>query len=84
MCSAVFITGLDLDFAAEHVGYFTAPYAMRKKLGKPQSIRATKRVNVTLPDGSVRSAVLTNGQGCVTLPAGGRQAGVHAAPVAPN
>jgi len=27
MCSAVFITGLDADFAAENVGYFTAPYA---------------------------------------------------------
>ena len=25
MCSAVFITGLDPDFAAENVGYFTAP-----------------------------------------------------------
>src|SRR6266567_3398354 len=27
MCSAVFITGLEPDFAAENVGYFTAPYA---------------------------------------------------------
>src|SRR3984957_12443626 len=35
MCSAVFITGLDPDFAAENVGYFTAPYAQRAKLGKP-------------------------------------------------
>jgi hypothetical protein len=33
MCSAVFITGLDPDFAAENVGYFTAPYAQRAKLG---------------------------------------------------
>src|SRR5512143_3579320 len=29
MCSAVFITGLDPDFAAENVGYFTAPYEVR-------------------------------------------------------
>jgi hypothetical protein len=29
MCSAVFITGLDPDFAAENVGYFTSPYAAR-------------------------------------------------------
>ena len=29
MCSAVFITGLDPDFAAENVGYFTAPYEER-------------------------------------------------------
>ena len=35
MCSAVFITGLDPDFAAENVGYFTGPYEERAKLGKP-------------------------------------------------
>ena len=35
MCSAVFITGLTPEFAAEHVGYFTSPYAERKKVGKP-------------------------------------------------
>jgi hypothetical protein len=35
MCSAVFITGLDPDFAAENVGYFTSPYAERAKVGKP-------------------------------------------------
>jgi hypothetical protein len=35
MCSAVFITHLSLEFAAENVGYFTAPYAERSKLGKP-------------------------------------------------
>src|SRR5882672_3088918 len=29
MCSAVFITGLDPDFAAENIGYFTSPYAER-------------------------------------------------------
>ena len=26
MCTAVFMTGLAPDFAAENVGYFTAPY----------------------------------------------------------
>ena len=35
MCSAVFITGLDPDFAAENVGYFTSPYAERAKVTKP-------------------------------------------------
>src|SRR5215510_16128342 len=29
MCSAVFITGLDPDFAAANVGFFTSPYAER-------------------------------------------------------
>src|SRR2546429_1232673 len=36
MCSSVFITGLDPAFAAENVGYFTAPYAERAKLGTPK------------------------------------------------
>src|ERR1700676_5082227 len=46
MCSAVFITGLDPDFAAENVGYFTAPYAERAKLGKPIVDRAKRTVEV--------------------------------------
>jgi CubicO group peptidase (beta-lactamase class C family) len=33
MCSAVFVTGLDIDFARENVGYFTAPYEKRAALG---------------------------------------------------
>jgi hypothetical protein len=33
MCSAVFITGLDLDVAAETVGYFIGP--MRSARGGP-------------------------------------------------
>src|SRR2546430_16505773 len=56
MCSAVFITGLDPDFAAENVGYFTAPYAGRAKLGNPIIDRAGKAVHVTLPDGVRRTA----------------------------
>ena len=35
MCSAVFMTGLSPEFAAENVGFFTAPYELRAKLGKP-------------------------------------------------
>ena len=35
LCSAVFITGLDPEFAAENVGYFASPYAERAKVGKP-------------------------------------------------
>ena len=44
MCSAVFITGLDPEFAAENVGYFTAPYEVRAKLGKPVVDREHKQV----------------------------------------
>lgn len=70
MCSAVFITGLAPDFAAENVGYFTAPYAERAKLGKPVIDRAGKAVHVTLPNGVRRTAKYLGDQGCVTIPVG--------------
>jgi CubicO group peptidase (beta-lactamase class C family) len=70
MCSAVFITGLDPDFAAENVGYFTAPYAERAKLGKPVVDRAAKTVSVAVPGGAVRIAKYIGDQGCVTFPVG--------------
>ena len=70
ICSAVFVTGLDPDFAAESVGYFTAPYEVRHKLGKPVIDRAEKAVQVTLPNGVTRTAKYLGSQGCVTLPVG--------------
>ncbi|MBS1810129.1 MAG: serine hydrolase [Acidobacteria bacterium] len=70
MCSAVFITGLDPDFAAENVGYFTAPYAERAKVGRPVIDRVNKLVHVTLPNGVTRTAKYLGSQGCVTLPLG--------------
>src|ERR1700737_4882531 len=50
MCSAVFITGLDPDFAAENVGYFTSPYVERAKLGKPVIDRAKRTVQISVPN----------------------------------
>src|SRR5687768_4657662 len=70
MCSAVFITGLDPDFAAENVGYFAAPYAERSKMSKPIVDRANKSVDVTLPSGVTRTAKYLGDQGCVTFAAG--------------
>lgn len=70
MCSAVFITGLDPDFAAANVGFFTSPYAERAKVGKPVIDRANKAVRITLPNGVTRTAVYLGDQGCVTLPVG--------------
>ena len=70
MCSAVFITGLDPEFAAENVGYFTAPYEIRAKLGKPVVDREHQRVRVAVPGGVTRTAVYLGDQGCVTLPVG--------------
>jgi CubicO group peptidase (beta-lactamase class C family) len=79
MCSAVFITGLDPDFAAENVGYFTAPYAERAKLGKPAIDRAAKSVSVGVPNGATLTAKYLGSQGCVTLPVG--QTSVNFTPV---
>jgi CubicO group peptidase (beta-lactamase class C family) len=70
MCSAVFITGLDPEFAAENVGYFTSPYAERAKVGKPVIDRANQAVHITLPSGVTRTAKNLGSQGCVTLPIG--------------
>ena len=70
MCSAVFVTGLDADFAAENVGYFTAPYEIRSILGRPVIDHAAKAVHVTLPGGLTRTARYFGDQGCLTLPIG--------------
>jgi CubicO group peptidase (beta-lactamase class C family) len=70
MCSAVFITGLDPDFAAENVGYFVSPYSERKKVGKPVIDRKNKEVRITIPNGITRVARYIGDQGCVTLQSG--------------
>ena len=70
MCSAVFVTGLDPAFAAENVGYFTAPYAERARLGTPKIDREKRTVEVTMPNGTVRVAKQVGSQGCITLPIG--------------
>jgi hypothetical protein len=70
MCSAIFITGLKADFAAENVGYFTAPYPERAKVGKPVIDFEKKTVSIALPNGLVRTAIYMGDQGCFTLPEG--------------
>ena len=70
LCSAVFITGLDADFAAENIGYFSAPYKYRKEVIKRVIDEEKKEVRLTLPDGTVRVARYYGDQGCVTLPEG--------------
>ena len=70
MCSAVFVTGLDPDFAAENVGYFTSPYSERARVSKPVIDYENKAVHVTLPSGLTRTAKYVGDQGCVTMPVG--------------
>ena len=70
MCSAAFITGLDPVVAAESVGYFTGPYAQRKKVGAPVVDRTKKEVRITIPSGPTLTARYYGSQGCITLPPG--------------
>jgi CubicO group peptidase (beta-lactamase class C family) len=69
LCSAVFITGLDFDFAAENIGYFTAPYHIRSKLKRELDIEE-QAIHVTLPNGIIRTAKFFGDQGCICLPEG--------------
>src|SRR5438876_5502889 len=80
MCSAVYMTGLSPEFAAENVGYFTSPYRERAKVGKPVIDRANQAVQITLPNGVTRTAKYLGNQGCVTLPVG--KTSVNFTPVA--
>lgn len=70
MCSAVFITGLDPEFAAKNIGGFTGTFDDRARFGKPVIDRAKKTVTVTVPNGVKRVALYVGSQGCVTLPTG--------------
>ncbi len=69
LCSAVFVTGLDPEFAAENIGFFTAPYEERAKLTWRVD-QANKAVHVTLPSGGIRTAKFIGDLGCLTLPEG--------------
>jgi hypothetical protein len=84
MCSAVFITGYDIAFAAEHVGYFTAPYEARAKMGKPVVDMVKKTVSVSLPNGTVRTAVYTGSQGCITYEEGSDKLNFTPETIKPN
>ena len=70
LCSAVFVTGLDADFAAANVGFFSAPYEQRAHVTSVEVDRDQRQVHLTLPDGVVRTAKFNGDHGCVTLPIG--------------
>ena len=70
MCSGIFITGLEADFVAENIGYFSAPYEHRAKVIKREVDMENKAVHLTLPNGTVRTAKFYGDQGCLTLPVG--------------
>ena len=70
LCSAVFVTGLDHEFAAENIGFFSGPYEYRSRVTNLEIDRDERRVHLTLPNGTVRTAKLNGDHGCVTLPVG--------------
>ena len=69
LCSALFITGLDLETAKTSIGYFTSPPQERDQF-QVEVDHEARAVHVTLPDGTVRTARMWGGQGCVALPEG--------------
>jgi CubicO group peptidase (beta-lactamase class C family) len=73
LCSAVFITGLDFEFAAENIGYFTAPYEIRQYLSNRKLDMKNKAVHITLPNGTVRTAKYFGDQGCICLQEGSEE-----------
>src|SRR5689334_6797128 len=73
LCSAIFITGRNLETAAEEDGFFISPRASRAKVVKTVVDHQAREVRLTLPNGITRAARLIGDQGCVTLPAGVEQ-----------
>lgn len=78
LCSNVFITGLDPEFAAENVGFFSAPARWREFVVDTVVDFEEGAVHLTLPNGVTRTAKLYGDQGCVALPLG--EDSVHFAP----
>lgn len=69
LASAVFVTGLDPEFAVANVGFFTCPPEERSKMTWRVD-RDRRQVHVTIPDGTRRTAVYLGDLGCVCLPDG--------------
>ncbi len=70
ICSAVFITGLDPDFARENLGFFVSPPEARAKMSDVRVDRERQEVHITLPGGATRTARYFGDQGCIILPPG--------------
>lgn len=70
LCSGVFVTGLDEDFAAENIGYFTSPYETRSVVVNREVDHENKMVHLTMENGVVRTAKFIGDLGCVPLPIG--------------
>jgi len=70
LCSGVFVSGLDADFAAENIGFFTSPYETRKTVVERDVDYDNKTVSLTTESGITRTAKFIGDRGCVPLPIG--------------
>lgn len=73
MCSAVFVSGMDPDFARQTLGDNNALAAVghRAKSGEPVVDRERREVRVTTKAGLTRTARYVGDQGCVSIPLNG-------------
>ena len=70
LCSAIFVSGLDLDFSVKNVGFFTSPPETRGDVRDTSIDYAAMTVTVTTDAGIVRVARYIGDLGCVPLPMG--------------
>ncbi len=68
LCSAVFVTGLDVKDAAANVGFFTGPLKYRSEVKDTVVDRKTQTVRLTLKSGVTRVAHRYGSQGCIVPP----------------
>lgn len=84
LCSNVFLSGLDPAFAAANTGFFSSPAELRGAVTDTVVDHENRRVHLTLPDGTVRSAKQHGSQGCLALPIGESEPYYEAVEVTPN
>ncbi|XOV89769.1 MAG: serine hydrolase domain-containing protein [Pseudomonadota bacterium] len=68
LASNHFLTGLPVNFAAEHTGFFTAPYADRRHVRNIAVDEQAREVSVELDNGVTRRARIFRSQGAITIP----------------
>ena len=84
LCSNVFLSGLDPAFAAGNTGFFSSPRELRSAVTDTVVDFENRRVHLTLPDGTVRSAKQHGSQGCLALPIGESEPYYEAVEVTPD
>ena len=70
LCSAIFVSGLEADFAIKNVGFFTSPPETRGDIGDTAIDQEAMTVTVTTDTGIMRVARYIGDLGCVPLPMG--------------